>query len=164
MTIRAFLLLALSALALGACDKPANESAAIVFEGDWIAFSHRGDWTLEQHAGDEQAQIQLLAPGGARLDITIMPAGDAPDLQAFAKGYPRDDATASFTPVDRPAHLGRLHGYREILQLQGQQVEREYHQVLRNDDTAYLVSTAPAPTPLQAQTGFDLVFTTFRFK
>ena len=60
--------------------------------------------------------------------------------------------------------MGRLHGYRETLQLDGRQVQREYHQVTRNEDSAYLVSEVAAARALQAQPGFDLVFTTFRFK
>jgi hypothetical protein len=164
MTIRGSLLLILAVLSLAACDKPASERAATLFEGDWIAFSHPGDWTVARQAQGERQQIRVAGPDGAQLDITIVPAEIGGDLEAFARGLPRDTADARLLLVDRPAHTGRLHGYRETLRLRGRQVQREYHQVTRNDETAYLVSEVAAAQALQAQPGFDLVFTTFRFK
>ena len=149
---------------LGACDQPSSEQAATLFDGDWIAFSHPGDWKVTRQAQGERQAIRLEGPADAYLAITILPADAADDLEAFARALPRDHPEARLMLADRPAHTGRLHGYRETLQLDGRQVQREYHQVTRNEDSAYLVSEVAAARALQAQPGFDLVFTTFRFK
>ena len=164
MRFRGILLLILLLPFLGACEQPSSEQAATLFDGDWIAFSHPGDWKVARQAQGERQAIRVEGPAGAYLAITILPADGAGDLESFAQELSRDDAEARLTLADRPAHTGRLHGYRETLQLQGRQVQREYQQVTRNDETAYLFSEVTASQAVQAQPGFDLVFTTFRFK
>ena len=158
------LLFILFSLTLGACGESASTRAPTLFDGDWIAFSHPGNWDLAQQEQGEQRVIRLAAPSAVHFSITVRPSAGGADLAGFARGFARDAAAPQLTPVDRPARLGRLHGYRETLQLQGRTLVREYHSLSRNDETAYLVSEAPAADLARVQGGFDRIFTTFTFK
>lgn len=149
-------------LVLGACDNTSPQ-APRSYDGDWLGFSYPGHWQVsEQDDGD---LLVVEGPAGARFSIHVRSDPGDTDIEAFARQYRRGQgAEVSLMPVERPSRIGRLRGFREDLVVDGVPMAREFLSISRNDEIAYLVSEVPQSARYSAQTGFDLIFTTFAFR
>lgn len=166
MKFPGIILAAALAVMCSACEQSNNPSAARTYSADWVQFEYPGDWALSEQEQEELHTIKLQGPGEALLQIFIHPDGSSEGVEAFARDFVAKAGSqgSTFSPTGRPGYQGVLHGWREAYSNGVVFYEREYQQVSRDGQTAFLVSQVDQANKLTVQTGFDRVFTTFQFK
>jgi hypothetical protein len=150
-------------LALVACEQTGalNPDAPIVYSGSWVTFSYPGSWQLNEENTGTGNLIRIQGPHEARFTIHIRSLDQAPSLEAYAASLGNDQG---LLPTARPATSGRLHGFVQTLELDGEAHQRELHRIDSHDEVAYLVSQVPTAQAIRVQSGLDRIFTTFAFQ
>jgi len=162
MRIFVVLLLLTTALLLNACEQEtrANPNAPASYNGNWVTFSYPNSWEIKEEKSEASTWIRLQGPADARFSIEIRSLEQAPSLEAYAS----EQSSEALSPTARPATSGRLHGFTQVLNINGKNHQREYHRIDSHDEAAFLVSDVPTSGAIRAQSGLDRIFTTFAFQ
>jgi len=157
------ILLPILAFVLVGCEQggDANPDAPVRYSGGWVTFSYPGSWQLNEESTDTGSLIRIQGPRDALFTIHIRSLEQAPPLAIHAASLGSDQG---LLPTGRPATSGRLHGFTQMIELDGEAYQREFHRVDSHDEAAYLVSQAPAAQAIRVQAGLDRIFTTFAFQ